>query len=311
MLRENFPATIDLGEVDPDEFILFFQENKQEIDKMLCDTGAVKFTGIHIGGIENFKKILDSTSEKFISYIDGNSPRKKLSANIYTSTEYDKTQRITMHNELSFARYWPGKLYFFCVTPAETGGETLIADSREILKRMDKEIVKEIESRGVRYIRNLHGGAGFGRSWQDTFETDDKAQFERYCDHLGIERVWKEDGGVTILERSRGVIEHRKTGQKVWFNQIDQFHPYQLGAEVYEAFKFSFESPMEYPIYVTYGDGGVIEDEVIAEVLKTIDEVTFAPKWQENELMIMDNELAAHGRNPFTGDRTVLVGMSE
>lgn len=311
MLRDNFPATIDLGEVSPDEFIIYFQEHKHEIDNLLYDVGAIKFRGIRLGGIKNFAKILDATSEKFLSYIDGNSPRKKLSDNIYTSTEYDKSQRITMHNELSFSRHWPKKLYFFCEIPAESGGETLIADSREILKRMDKHIVKEIEGRGIRYIRNLHGGLGFGRSWQETFETDDKTQFERYCDHYGIERIWKEDGSVTIMEQSRGIIEHRKTKQKVWFNQIDQFHPYQLGAEVYEAFKLGYASHMDYPIYVTYGDGGIIDDEVIAEVLKTIDEVTLAPKWQENELLIMDNELASHGRNPFTGKRSVLVGMSE
>jgi Taurine catabolism dioxygenase TauD, TfdA family len=311
MVRDNFPATIDLGALAPDEFISYFQENKKNIDMLLCDAGAVKFRGVHVGGVENFKKILDSTSEKFISYIDGNSPRKKLSENIYTSTEYDKTRKITMHNELSFSRHWPKKLYFFCVTPAESGGETLIADSRVILNSMDKNIVNEIERRGVRYIRNLHGGLGFGRSWQDTFETDDKTQFERYCDHYCIERIWKQDGSVTVLEQSKGIIEHRVTRQKVWFNQIDQFHPYQLGAEVYEAFKLGYESHMEYPIYVTYGDGGVIDDEVIAEVLKTIDSVTIAPKWQENELLIMDNELASHGRNPFTGERSVLVGMSE
>ena len=310
MLQNKLPTIIDLGEATPDEFINYSLTNREEIEDMLCETGAVKFCGVRIDSIENFKKILDSTTEKFLPYIDGNSPRTKLSDTIYTSTEYDKSQKITMHNELSYSRQWPKKLYFFCVTAATTDGETLIADSREILRRMNKDIVREIESRGIQYIRNLHGGIGFGQSWQTTFETEDKAQFERYCDQYDIRRIWRQNGSVTILEHSSGIIEHYKTKQKVWFNQIDQFHPYQLGTDIYEAFKLGYESPMEYPIYVTYGDGGIIDDEVIAEVIKTIDEVTIAPKWHKNELLILDNELTAHGRNPFTGERKVLVGMS-
>jgi hypothetical protein len=308
--QHNLPTVIDLENMTPDEFIVYFQANRNAIEDTLSDTGAVKFCGVTIGEIGDFQKILDSTAEKFLSYIDGNSPRTKLSGNIYTSTEYDKTQRITMHNELSYSRQWPKKLYFCCVIPAETGGQTLIADSREILRRMDKDIVREIESRGVRYIRNLHGGKGFGPSWQATFETDDKEQLGRYCNQHGIQLVWKQDGGVTVLEHSKGIIEHYKTKEKVWFNQIDQFHPYQLGTEIYEAFQFGYESPMDYPIYVTYGDGGVIDDEVIATVMRTIDEVTIAPAWDKNELLIVDNELTAHGRNPFIGERKVIVGLS-
>lgn len=310
-LQDELPLVIDPGATDPDDFIEFLNSNRQELEDKLCATGAIKFRGVRMGSIENFQKILNSTTKKFLNYIDGNSPRKKLSGNIYTSTEYDKSQKITMHNELSYSHQWPKRLYFCCVTPAGTGGETLLADSREILRRMDKEIVKEVEGRGLQYIRNLHGGRGFGPSWQATFETDDKEQFERYCDSYSIQRKWKKDGSVTVLERSRGIIGHWKTGEKAWFNQIDQFHPWQLGKEVYEAFKLSFEFPMEYPTYVTYGDGGIIDDEVVAEITRTIESVTIAPKWDTDELLIVDNELVAHGRNPFTGERKVLVGMSE
>lgn len=107
---------------------------------------------------EDFQEIMNFISEKFLAYIDGNSPRTKLSFNMYTSTEYDQNQKITMHNELSYSHKWPNKLFFSCMDVADTGGETLLADSRRILQAMDAAIVEEVEKKGVTYIRNLHAG---------------------------------------------------------------------------------------------------------------------------------------------------------
>jgi hypothetical protein len=64
-------------------------------------------------------------------------------------------------------------------------------------------------------------------------------------------------------------------------------------------------------MYVTFGDGKHISEDIITEVLNTIEKVTVAPVWDKNELLIIDNELLAHGRNPYVGNRKVLVSMSE
>jgi len=103
---------------------------------------------------------------------------------------------------------------------------------------------------------------------------------------------------------------HRKTKEMVWFNQIEDFHPYHLGDEIYEVIRSMYDSPLDYPMYVQYGDGTDIEIALIKGIKETIASVTVAPKWNENEFMIIDNEIACHGRNSFTGDRLVLVSMS-
>lgn len=307
----ELPVIIQVDEMDSRAFVSFFLKHREEIEDKLLINGAIKFQGVKIDSTAVFQEVVNAISSKFLAYIDGNSPRTKLTGTVYTSTEYDKTQRITMHNELSYSAKWPNKLFFTCLQPAETGGETLLADSREILKNMHSDIVSEIQAKGIIYIRNLHGGTGIGPSWQDTFETQDRKTLEAYCTSYGIGFEWLENGNLRLKQRSKGIIEHRKSGEQVWFNQIDQFHPCHLGEELYAAMMAIYDSPEEFPMYVRYGDGQNISEETVKEILKTIDGVTIAPVWQTNELLIVDNELVSHGRNAYTGERKVLVSMSE
>lgn len=305
------PAVIESGPLEAQAFVQYYKTHQAEIESELLVKGAIKFTGVKIPSVETFQYIVDAISSKFLSYIDGNSPRTKLSGNVYTSTEYDQTQRITMHNELSYSARWPNKIFFSCLHPAATGGETLIADSRVILQAMSKDIVDEVKAKGITYIRNLHGGSGMGPSWQDTFETSDKAQLEAYCNSYGIQYEWAEGNMLRLKQPARGIIQHRAGSGELWFNQIDQFHPCHLGEEMLETLSLIYETPERFPMYVTYGDGSEIAEEVVHEILDTIAEVTIAPAWNQDELLILDNELVAHGRASYTGYRKVLVAMSE
>ena len=307
----DLASVIDLKGLSPDDFIDYYKRNAASIDKDLQKHGALKFTGVEIDSVDTFQHITGNISSKFLRYVDGNSPRTKLAGDVYTSTEYDKTQRITMHNELSYSAKWPNKLFFSCLIPAETGGETLLADSREILKALDPEIVSEVERKGIIYIRNLHGGTGLGPSWQDTFETTDKLEMEEFCKSMQIDFEWTNGDTLKIKQTSPGIINHSITNEKVWFNQVDQFHPCHLGEEMYQTMQLVYEKPQDFPMYVMFGDGSDISESMIEEILKTIDTVTMAPKWNENELLIVDNVLMSHGRNSFTGDRKVVVSMSE
>lgn len=307
----TLPLIVSLPDLTSDEFIAYFAENKRNINQQLRKVGAIKFRGVEIDTVTTFQKITDAISTRFLSYVDGNSPRTKLTNAVYTSTEYDQTQEITMHNELSYSAKWPNKLFLSCLQPAETGGETLLADSREILAAMNPEIVAEIENRGITYVRNLHGGLGMGPSWQDTFETKDKSQVESFFATNRIDYEWREDNALRLNQHSKGIITHHKTGERLWFNQIDQFHPYHLGEELYETLLSIYDSAEEFPMYVRFGDGKVIREEMVQEILSTIRSLTYAPAWKQNELLIIDNELVCHGRSSYTGSRKVIVAMSE
>jgi len=68
-------------------------------------------------------------------------------------------------------RRWPRKIIFCCSDAPSSGGETPLADSREVYRRLDSRLRDRFESKGIRYQRNYGGGVGL--SWQQVFQTTD------------------------------------------------------------------------------------------------------------------------------------------
>lgn len=299
------------GKISVQQFIVWYQDNKKVLEDQLLQTGALLFRGVDISDVDRFETVMDAISSKFMAYVDGNSPRTKLSSKVYTSTEYDPAQPITMHNELSYSYKWPAKIFFCCTIPAESGGETPIADCRKVLAAMNPDLVAEIERKKILYIRNLNGGPGLGPSWQDTFETTSRAEVEAFCKEAAVAFQWKADGGLKLLQPSEGIVRHPVTGEKVWFNQIDQFHPSHLNQEMYETLMLMYNNQEdELPMYVSFGDGTKITKAVVEEVTTVMKKTAVAEPWQKGDLLMLDNVLTCHGRAPFKGNRKVLVSMS-
>ena len=65
----------------------------------------------------------------------------------------------------------------------------------------------------------------------------------------------------------------------------------------------------EMPRNCFYGDGSLIEDGVMAEILKVYGELQVQFDWQRGDVLLLDNMLTAHGRNQYEGERKLLVAM--
>lgn len=283
------------------------------IDELLHRHGAILFRGLGVDSVEGFQRFMDALPKEKPRYIDGNSPRSKLSQSIYTSTEYPPELRISLHNELSYSHTWPSRLYFCCAVAPQSGGSTVIADSRAILRRVSPSTVRLFEEKGVTYVRNLHGGGGItiGKSWQQTFETDSKDDVEAYCKAGQIKYEWKSDGGLRLVQSGPATAKHPKTGEKVWFNQLEQFHPSSNPPEVYEALSAIYgDSPFDMPQYACFGDGQPATDAILSEVRAAMEQESVEFPWERGDLMIIDNMLTAHGRAPYTGPRKILLSMT-
>jgi alpha-ketoglutarate-dependent taurine dioxygenase len=308
----GFPPVVAIEtERSVEDFIAWYRQNQLEIDKLILKSGAVVFSGLDINTVKDFSTIAKNVSTDFMNYVDGFSPRTKLTSSVYTSTEYDKDFYITLHNELSYSARWPSRLFFCCLIPAQEGGETPLADCRKILSALPADLVAEFNAKGVRYVRNLHGGGGPGPSWQQTYETESKQYVEDFCRKSKIEFTWKSDGGLKLVQHAPAILSHPVTGEQVWFNQIDQFHPVHFEREIYETLMMMYDgNEEELPMFGSFGDGSKISDDMIRTIRTISDETAVRRPWKKGDLVIVDNVLVSHGRMPYKGDRKIVVSMS-
>lgn len=282
--------------------------NKEFIDSRLSYHGGILFRGFKLRTVNDFEIALQTLGSDLIEYSYASTPRTHVSGNVYTSTEYPPDQTIPLHNEMAYARNWPMKIFFFCAQPAEEGGETPIADSRKVYERIDQNVRKRFQERGVLYVRNY--GDGLDLSWQKAFQTNSESEVENYCRNAGIEYEWKENDRLRTRQVCQAVATHPKTGEPVWFNQAHLFHVSNLQAEVRAELLDEF-CEQDLPRNAYYGDGVPIDSSALEEVREAYRQEAIIFKWEKGDLLMLDNMLAAHGRLPFTGPRTILVGMSE
>lgn len=149
------------------------------IDEHLWRSGGLLFRGFEVAGIDGFRRFAAGFGHPLLNYEFGSTPRTGLGDGVYTSTEYPPHQSIPMHNEQAYTREWPMKLWFFCMIAPEHGGETPIADSRAIYRRIDPAVRTRFAERGVMYVRNY--GNGLDVPWSQVFNTEDCACVEAFC----------------------------------------------------------------------------------------------------------------------------------
>ena len=294
---------------DREQIFRLSLRNEYLRDKLL-EHGALLLRGFPALDPHAFAEFVRRFSgETPLSYAGGASPRINLGGGVYTSTEYPSHYALSLHNEMSYTSRWPRHLFFYCEIAPERGGETPLADSRRVLKKIDAEVVGQFKRKKIRYVRNLHGGSGTGYSWQEAFETEDRAVFENLCRVAGIDWTWRSDGGVRLSEVRPATAVHPQTGEEVWFNQAEGFHPSASGAPS-DAELNSPVSEDELRLNAFHGDGSSLSLSALEHIREvTRAEAAFFP-WHAGDILILDNMLACHGRMPFAGARKVLVAMT-
>lgn len=286
------------------------RDEREWLRAELLKVGALLFRGYAVGGAAEFARFVRAFSGKSpLDYVGGASPRIKLDGGVYTSTEYPRHYMLSLHNELSYTYRWPEHLYFYCATPAARGGETPLGDSRALLKRIDAGVASRFRERKVRYDRRLHGGAGAGLSWRDAFETDDRAAVEDYCREGGVGFRWEADGALRTSQVRPATLRHPQTGEEVWFNQADGFHPSGMHPETYRSL-ISQMTEEDFPLNAYHGDGSPLDAGALEHVREVMAaEMSLFP-WRAGDVLVLDNVLTAHGRMPFDGPRRVLLAMT-
>lgn len=290
------------------DLIGWAEDNRDFIEERLSKHGGLLFRGFDVKAPEDFERFIKAACGELLAYKERSSPRTQVSGNVYSSTDYPANHSIFLHNENSYQSNWPLKILFFCRTPAERGGETPIADCRRVFERIAPEIRERFIEKGWMYVRNF--GDGFGLDWQTVFQTDDKGAIEEHCRNNGIKVEWKPGDRLRTRAVRPAVRKHPKTGEEVWFNHATFFHISTLEPAARD-FLLSEFAEDDLPTNTFYGDGSSIEPSVVDQLRAAYSQETIVFPWRRGDILMLDNMLAAHGRNPYGGSREILVGMAE
>jgi alpha-ketoglutarate-dependent taurine dioxygenase len=283
-------------------------ERRTWIGHQLLSAGALLFRGFDVASPETFNRVVMAVSGSPLEYRERSSPRSAVMGNIYSSTDYPPEYPIFLHNESSYAASWALNLLFYChVAPVE-GGETPVADTSRILGRLDPVLKRPFLERGVMYVRNFHDGVGL--SWSTVFQTEDRGIVEDYCRRGGIAFEWLPENGLRTRHVRPAVARHPRLGTDVWFNHATFFNVSTLDPDIRDMLLSTFRED-GLPNNTYYGDGTPIEPTVLDELRGQYTSASVKFRWEQGDVLLVDNMLTAHGRSPYRGPRQILVAMTE
>jgi alpha-ketoglutarate-dependent taurine dioxygenase len=273
-------------------------------EELLYTHGFILFRGLPIAGPDVFDAALDSLMRPLKEFSEETSPRSSVTERIFTSTDYPKNFPIQFHHEFSYRKSYPDRLAFCCLLPPDSGGATPLADSRKVLRRIPSNVIDRFEDRGIAYVRNF---TGLGVSWKDSFGTDDKSRVSEYCREHDIDFSWSGED-LHTSQTAPAIVTHPVTGERAWFNSVVNLNV--LGVEPKAVRDAMQQLPGDsLPTNTTYGSGELIEPDAVEAIRQAYTNEAIRFDWQKGDLLVIDNVLTAHARDPFHGDRKVVVGM--
>jgi alpha-ketoglutarate-dependent taurine dioxygenase len=303
----SYPLVLTLknGGLDIYQWI---EEERETLARLLEKYGAILFRGFGLEEVQDFNKFVAGFGSPLLDYKERSSPRHEVSSRIYSSTDHPADQVINMHNENSYSRSWPLKLFFYCHTPADRGGETPIADSKKMLKLLRPSTLEKFRQKGVLYVRNL--GGVLGLHWKEVFQTDNRQVVADYCHAKGIGFAWTDPDRLELKYFGPAIRKHPLTGEESWFNHAFFFNILSLDPAFVEEI-LSVMSKEEFSFLSYYGDGEEIESEVIEEIRAAYEKLKVFFSWRKGDVLLLDNMLVAHGRTAYEGPRRIMVAMCD
>lgn len=301
----GFPALIEPLHADLDPFV-WAARHREQIDIWLARHGGLLLRGFVIEGPRQFERFVEAiVPELYGDY--GDLPKKEEGDRTYRSTPYPEKEMILFHNESSHLEQWPRKQWFYCELPSQVGGATPIVDGREMLRRLPPDVVDRFARLGLCYVRTFIEGLDV--PWRQFFHTDSREDVEARCRAVGTQVRWFGDTLQTV-SRGPGVLRHPVTGELAFFNQVQLHHPYFLAPDVRQHL-MDIAGEDRLPRNVLYGDGTPIDDETMALIGNAYEACAFRFDWQRGDVVMLDNLLVAHARDPYQEPRKIVVAMAQ
>ncbi|KAM3548736.1 hypothetical protein MY1884_009047 [Beauveria asiatica] len=253
--------------------------------------------------------------------------RPLLAPNVAPANEAPKEVQIYNHNESPQVPHAPEYIFFYSHRAPEKGGETPISSSLELYHRAQAKMPEFIEllaEKGIlckvvyKATKQKAGGStlkqAFGKEIQDSDDEETarkkmEAQILRYGRGKHTTWEWKDydDGKGLVLTHRLPVIRTQPgTNLPTLFTGLAAYYKYSINSQ-------GANGSVKADIVEQYfGDGTRIPEKYLAHLVEITDDIRVLHKWQQGDVLVYDNIIAQHGREPWQGeqsDRIVLASL--
>lgn len=270
--------------------------------------GAVLFRGLPLHSPEDCDAFVAAFDLKNFPYVESlsNAVRVNFTERIFSANEAPPDVTIYFHHEMAQTPIYPAKLFFFCQTPAEEGGETPLCRSDVLFERLAKrcpKFAKDCEEKGLRYSNVMPADndpkSGMGRSWKSTLRAETREGAEARLREINYDWEWLPDGCLRATTPILPAVRDLGDGRKAFFNQL---------IAAFQGWKDERNDPSK---AIRFGDGSPLDREAVNVATELAYEMAFDLPWQRGDAVLVDNFVTMHGRRTFRGTRKVLASLAD
>ncbi|KIV97664.1 hypothetical protein PV10_01381 [Exophiala mesophila] len=319
------PSSYGNKELDLDtvvDTIKSLQANDGILTKKLAVHGTLLFRGLPIHNAHDFSKFAHAFGYQPHEIIGIVVDRPLLAPNVAPANEAPKEVLIYNHNESPQVPHAPEYIFFYSHKAPEIGGETPISSSLELFHRAKEEIpdfISELSAKGVlskvtyRVDKQYEGGStlkqAFGKNIEDgddeaTRRAKIEAQIARYGRGKHTTFEWVDESTLVLTHRLPAIRTQPDTHLPTLFTGLAA---YWKNVQVnQDATGLARKKAVEQ----LYGDGTTIPVKYLEALAKITDEIRVLHKWQRGDVLVYDNIIAQHGRQPWGGEQSSRVVLA-
>ncbi|RMZ85881.1 hypothetical protein DV737_g371, partial [Chaetothyriales sp. CBS 132003] len=290
------------------------------LTNLLAQHGALLFRNLPIHSAAEFSKFAHAFNFRPHEIIGIVVDRPLLAPNVAPANESPPHVLIYNHNESPQVPHAPEYVMFYSHIAPNEGGETPISSSLELFHRAQQQIpefINQLAAKGVlsrvtyKFTKQYEGGStlrqAFGKEIQDGDDEDTRrakieAQIRRYGRGENTTWQWTDDG-IVLTHRLPAIRTQQSSGLPTLFTGLAAYYKNTLVNQANGRKNVTTQ---------LFGDGTEIPEHYLKTLADITDEIRVLHRWQRGDVLVFDNVVAQHGRQPWVGeqgDRIVLASL--